>query len=173
MSSLTIKENFLIAKGALTNIDLENDKLVTMTLDERKDLQEKEDHLEELVSRQAKRIAELMIELDDNKRRLFSPVKSNLVKYRNNVCSAAVREFGHTIQAFVATEEMGELIQALSKDLRGQGNTQNISEEIADVSIMLSQLILIYGIDAQQHHEMMYKKLEKLEKRIAQKRASK
>ncbi len=40
----------------------------------------------------------------------------------------------------MAVEEMGELIQAISKKVRGLDHQANIPEEIADVEIMLEQL---------------------------------
>ena len=43
-----------------------------------------------------------------------------------------------------AMEEMGELIQEISKDLRGKGNVQKMAEEIADVQIMLDQLMIMH-----------------------------
>lgn len=42
-------------------------------------------------------------------------------------------------------EELGELQQALARDLQGEADRANIAEEMADVYIMLSQLQLIYG----------------------------
>ncbi len=44
----------------------------------------------------------------------------------------------------MAMEEMSELIQALSKSIRGKENVDNIAEEIADVEIMLMQLKFIF-----------------------------
>lgn len=62
----------------------------------------------------------------------------------DEICEKAVRKFGKTAQLIMAMEEMSELIQALSKDIRGKGSRNNISEEIADVEIMLAQLKIIY-----------------------------
>lgn len=55
-----------------------------------------------------------------------------------------VDHFGIDLQKFVACEEMAELIQALSKNVRGQDNLENIKEEIVDVQIMLDQLRYIF-----------------------------
>ena len=54
------------------------------------------------------------------------------------VFEKAINTFGETPQKIVAMEEMGELIQAISKDLRGKEH--NVEEEIADVEIMLQQM---------------------------------
>lgn len=59
------------------------------------------------------------------------------------ICKKAVETFGAAIQQVVAMEEMGELIQAISKSIRCK--TNNVEEEIADVEIMLMQLRLIFN----------------------------
>lgn len=55
----------------------------------------------------------------------------------------AITTYGEIPQIDVAIEEMAELIQALSKYKRGKQH--NVEEEIADVSIMLDQLKLIFN----------------------------
>ena len=56
----------------------------------------------------------------------------------------AVKSFGKDSQMKMAIEEMSELIKELCKNFRGAGNTDAIAEEIADVEIMLEQLIYIF-----------------------------
>lgn len=58
----------------------------------------------------------------------------------SGVCKEAVDVFGADVQQMMAIEEMGELIQAISKKVRGIDHQANIPEEIADVEIMLEQL---------------------------------
>lgn len=58
----------------------------------------------------------------------------------------AINKFGISHQSFVAIEEMAELTKELSKEFRYGSNMINITEEIADVEIMLAQLKLYYGI---------------------------
>lgn len=60
-------------------------------------------------------------------------------------CIHAVQYFGEEPQKRQAIEECAELIQALSKDLRGKDH--NVEEEIADVLIMIEQLSRIYDVD--------------------------
>lgn len=55
-------------------------------------------------------------------------------------------KYGDT-QKVVAIEELSELQKELTKDLRGKGNKENIAQEIADVLIMIAQLIKIYNIE--------------------------
>lgn len=83
----------------------------------------------------------------------------------DEICEKAVRKFGKTAQLIMAMEEMSELIQALSKDIRGKGSRNNISEEIADVEIMLAQLKIIYR-NANDVDDWRADKLSLLQKRI-------
>lgn len=53
---------------------------------------------------------------------------------------------GYAHQKEKAIEELSELQQALARDLQGEGDRANITEEIADVLVTVAQLVLIYGI---------------------------
>jgi len=64
---------------------------------------------------------------------------------RNDTYNEAVRAYGKQSQLIMAMEEMAELTKELSKNIRGSHNTDAISEEIADVEIMLEQLKIIYS----------------------------
>jgi len=57
----------------------------------------------------------------------------------------AIKTFGKNKQLVVAMEECSELIKELSKCIRDKGNIQNLAEEIADVEIMIGQLLLIFN----------------------------
>ena len=87
------------------------------------------------------------------------------------ILEGAVEKFGSEAQVIVAIEECSELIKALTKWLRaGEDatpetiikNHRNIKEEMADVSIMLNQLSLIFG----NPDEEEVVKLERLEELI-------
>ena len=61
------------------------------------------------------------------------------------ICRKAIDTYGEISQMIKATEEMGELIRAISRIILQQGESDeqiesNYNEEIADVSIMLEQL---------------------------------
>ena len=60
------------------------------------------------------------------------------------ILTLAIRRFGERNQEDVAIEECSELIQAISHKHRGREH--NIPEEIADVEIMLMQLLNIMNI---------------------------
>lgn len=89
------------------------------------------------------------------------------------ILEGAIGKWGPELQTDVAIEEMAELTKAVMKYRRALESTnwfhpdlepfrQNIREEMADVSIMLRQLELIYGGYADEE----IRKLERLERRV-------
>lgn len=72
----------------------------------------------------------------------------------------AIKTFGTPIQIVVCVEELSELIKELTKEIRNKGNIEHIAEEIADVTIMLEQMILIFNCDV----EVQNYRLQKLER---------
>lgn len=85
----------------------------------------------------------------------------------------AINRFGKRHQLSVAQEELGELIQAISKYNRSLDNQfdkekakQMIIEEMADVSIMMAQLIDIAGIKQSQIDEVIKLKILRMEERL-------
>ena len=86
-------------------------------------------------------------------------------KDMRHICHKAVELWGESLQTVVCMEEMAELMQSLSKNIRGMCDKSHIAEEIADVEIMLEQLKQIFHVrgDVEDYRE---KKLERLEQRI-------
>ena len=89
------------------------------------------------------------------------------------IMEAAIAKWGENAQIGMAIEEMSELTKALCKYARVAGHADadsdlmkltigNILEEMADVSIMLSQMELIFGDPT----DWEIRKLERLAKRI-------
>lgn len=62
------------------------------------------------------------------------------------VICAALEKYGIDSQAIIAIEEMAELQKELCKMLRGKADLDHIAEEIADVEIMLAQMVEAFGI---------------------------
>ena len=92
---------------------------------------------------------------------------------RPEVLQEAVAAYGTHAQVDMAIEEMSELTKALCKERRcgfGQGSRAqahaNIIEEIADVIIMLAQLLIIFDKDREIQKETDYK-LDRLAERLA------
>ena len=61
------------------------------------------------------------------------------------VFKAALEHFGAEAQTLMCFEEMSELQKELCKNARGRHNLMMIAEEIADVQIMLEQMILLHN----------------------------
>lgn len=83
----------------------------------------------------------------------------------HEVCSLALEHYGPDAQKLMVMEEMAELQKELCKNSRGHDNRLHIAEEIADVLIMLEQMIILYDC-AEQVDEWVKVKLERLEKNI-------
>ena len=83
----------------------------------------------------------------------------------DEICRAALDTFGKSSQVQVSIEEMSELTKELCKNGRGQENTTHIAEEIADVEIMLRQMVMLFDCAGQVGTFRRYK-LERLAERI-------
>lgn len=77
----------------------------------------------------------------------------------------ALDTYGAEAQTIMVFEEMAELQKELCKHSRGTDNRESIAEEIADVQIMLEQMIELHGCE---NAVLCYKrhKLERLAERI-------
>ena len=83
----------------------------------------------------------------------------------NKILERALDAYGVDAQLVVCIEEMSELTKELCKAFRGKENEDAIAEEIADVEIMLQQMILAFGLEAKTD-EWWRRKLERLEQRL-------
>ena len=83
------------------------------------------------------------------------------------ICIEAVEKYGHTLQLVVAIEEMAELTKELCKSIRTsiENRIAGVTEETADVEIMLEQLKIIYG-NRVEVDDMRDQKLQRLQRRI-------
>lgn len=83
----------------------------------------------------------------------------------DEICRAALEAFGAEAQMVMAIEEMSELTKELCKHRRGRDNVEAIAEEIADVEIMLQQMVMLFDCAGQMETFRRYK-LERLAERI-------
>ena len=61
-----------------------------------------------------------------------------------------IQRFGREAQTIKAIEEMGELIVELTKRLNGsESNRSQLLGELADVQVMIWQMVLIYSSEEQ------------------------
>ena len=78
----------------------------------------------------------------------------------------AIETYGVRAQKLMAIEEMSELAKEICKDFRGELNRENLIEEMADVMIMLDQMLLLYKISGEEVGLMRIKKVERLKERL-------
>lgn len=63
------------------------------------------------------------------------------------ILSAALETYGADMQTLMMMEETAELVKELCKHARGANNTDAIAEEIADVQIMLDQMMILHNCE--------------------------
>lgn len=66
-------------------------------------------------------------------------------KEKCEIYKAALEKYGVGAQIGMLTEECGELLSAINKFNRSRCSSDDVLTELADVSIMVEQLSLIYG----------------------------
>ena len=80
-----------------------------------------------------------------------------------------IRENGVVLETVIAMEELAELIQAISKVKRygfGGKYQDNLIEEIADVSIVIREIMMIFGISDGDINEVIDSKIQRIKKRL-------
>lgn len=84
---------------------------------------------------------------------------------RREIYRQAIDTWGAENQEKMVIEEMSELTKEICKHWRGRDNLEAVADEIADVTIMLEQLQMIYNLyDAVCMH--MDKKILRLQDRL-------
>lgn len=79
----------------------------------------------------------------------------------------SIDHYGKQMQSIVCMEECAELTQAISKKLREPTSTDDpLAEEIADVTICLNLLKLMYGITDKAIRDQVVAKTLRLAKRM-------
>lgn len=75
--------------------------------------------------------------------------KMNVMPYyqREAVYEKAIKEYGKNNQIWKFIEEVGELQDAICKYRSSRDTVEHVAEEIADVTIMLEQLRIIFGVN--------------------------
>ena len=84
-----------------------------------------------------------------------------------DILEKAIEVYGADLQKQVAIEEMAELTKEICKDFRGKGNREHIIEEMADVCVMIDQLMIIYDIETNELLDEIDIKITRLEERIS------
>ena len=112
------------------------------------------------------RVLDAAADLIENQQREIEALRwANEGVSGDEICRAALEAFGERAQVTMAIEEMSELTKELCKRCRGRENVEAIAEEIADVEIMLQQLVMLFDCAGQVETFRRYK-LERLAERI-------
>ena len=90
----------------------------------------------------------------------------------NEAIGEIAEHYGVKAQSMQTCEECAELIQAVSKLTRGVTEMRILAlvEEIADVRIMMSQLMQLYGIPETEIATLVERKLQRQLERIKEER---
>ena len=84
---------------------------------------------------------------------------------RRPVYEAALSRYGVYSQLWKAIEEMSELTNEIAKDHAGGSTQEALIDEIADVTIMMEQLRLIYDVNEAVQERIDFK-MRRLAQRI-------
>jgi len=76
----------------------------------------------------------------------MSVIINKKINELDSVAVKACETFDHKQQIIKAIEEMAELSKELAKELNDTGNEGNIREEIADVMIMMEQMVFLFDV---------------------------
>ena len=91
-----------------------------------------------------------------------------MIEVNSYVVKRSIEHYGKDLQSTVCMEECAELIQAISKEKRGESDKDHLSEEIADVLICIEMLGQIYNITDDMISEWIQIKEARIIERIKQ-----
>lgn len=94
----------------------------------------------------------------------------NYTMNQRAIMAELISHYGKEPQKRMVLEEMAELQKEICKDMRGKPNQEAITEEVADVLIMLEQVQMMYRIDETKLHEITNSKLRRQLKRMEEER---
>lgn len=83
-----------------------------------------------------------------------------------NTYKQAIALYGEKAQKLMAIEEMSELTKEICKDFRGKLDREHLIEEMADVTITIDQLMMIYKITFEEIQKVRERKIERLKERL-------
>lgn len=86
---------------------------------------------------------------------------------QRSIMADIINYYGHESQKMMLLEEMSELQKEICKDMRGKQNKEAITEEVADVMIMLEQIQMMYHISETKLHKITNEKLHRQLRRIS------
>lgn len=91
---------------------------------------------------------------------------------QRSIMAEIINYYGHESQKMMLLEEMAELQKEICKDMRYDPDLEAITEEVADVLIMLEQIQMMYHISETRLHaitnEKLHRQLRRMEHESAQ-----
>ena len=123
-------------------------------------------------------VREIRLASEKEKQQLFDAIKENGYKWNaenktleklfeptiSDTLLGALNTFGPSHQRKMCIEECAELIDALAKYDRGRAEAKDVITELADVSIMVEQMAMLYG--EEEFKAEKERKLKRLQKKI-------
>ena len=85
---------------------------------------------------------------------------------QRSIMAEIINYYGHEPQKMMLLEEMAELQKEICKDMRYDPDLEAITEEVADVLIMLEQIQMMYRISETRLHQITNIKLRRQLRRI-------
>lgn len=88
------------------------------------------------------------------------------IKIDEEIIAKSIEHYGTERQSIVCMEECSELIQAISKELRGKSDRNHLAEEMADVMICIKILQEMYNIGTSELESWIFTKQERIKGRM-------
>lgn len=89
-----------------------------------------------------------------------------MIPINTSIITQSIDFYGKDLQSITCMEECSELIQCISKELRGKSNISHLTEEMADVLICIKLLQGIYDIPEEHIADWVIFKQVRMLKRI-------
>lgn len=91
-----------------------------------------------------------------------------MIEFHEGIIRKTIECYGTEKQSVVCMEECCELVQAISKELRGKSDKEHLAEEMADVLICMKMLKIMYHVTDDELNEWIKKKQFRQLKRITE-----
>lgn len=93
-------------------------------------------------------------------------MKIDIPVYEDLILRDAILQYGDEKQMDMVVEECAELINAVMKFRRGRCEVKDITTEMADVIIMIEQLVRILSVNEGELETEIDNKLQRLQRRL-------
>ncbi len=91
-----------------------------------------------------------------------------MIEFHEGIIRKTIECYGTGKQSVVCMEECCELVQAISKELRGKSDKEHLAEEMADILICMEMLKIMYHVTDDELNEWVKKKQFRQLKRITE-----